>query len=424
MAEGSEETVRGIGYLPVAEAPTERRRPGRSRITLLAVGIALLLGGGVFAATQIGRGSGADTPAGAVDRLFDALNDEDFLGVLESLAAGERDALVGPTQNMVAELKRLEVLSGAANLRAFKGIDLRFSGLRYETTQLTGTLAAVKITRGKAEVTLDPGRLPLGAYIRETFADDLAEAEPTTDSDGVPDGDSSIVTVKEGGEWRVSLWYSVAESARLEAGLPLPDPAERLVARGAASPEAAVDEFVRAGARFDVKRLFELLPPDEARALHDYAPLFLGDVISDLAGTKRNVTVTIRSLKSTVERNGGQALVKLTNVAFDLTSRDPAFTVKVADGCVEIRNNRTREVKRECGDAVDGWSEAAEFFGVPAPRLSLGQPDLGFVVVEREGQWYVSPTRTFLEGFNAILAIFDRQDLDELTEFFQNVAED
>ena len=88
---------------------------------------------------------------------------------------------------------------------------------------------------------------------------------------------ATLVTIKDGDGWHVSLWYSVAEAARKDAGKPAPEFGQGVEAKGADSPEAAVEELFASMGTLDVRRMIELTPPDEMAALHDYAPLFLDD---------------------------------------------------------------------------------------------------------------------------------------------------
>jgi hypothetical protein len=389
-------------------------------VALLAVGIVVVLAGGVFAATQL-AGGGAGSPEGAVERLFDAIAGEDVLGILEAMPPSERNSFRDPLVDFVDELKRLEILSDDADLRSVSGIDLDFPELELASEPITDELAGVRIVRGRARVTTDPSRLPVGSLLRDLIGDELEAQRPTTEESEASGDEDIIVAVKEDGRWYVSLWYTVAELSRRDAGAPLPDPRERVVARGAASPGAAVEEFLRALGAFDIRRLFELLPPDEARALHDYAPLFLDEAEDGLAEARRFVDVEVQAVESDIDQDGSVALVRLTRFDLDVTVPDLGLEFRVVEGCTEIREGG-RLQERFCATDV---TEVPQILGpfVPAapPELDLEQPRTGFVVVRRDGAWYVSPTRTLIEAVNSVLRVLDREDIEEVRDFLEDL---
>lgn len=89
----------GIFRVPVDAVPAPPRRRASAYVAVV-IGIVAMAGGGVFFTRSLGKsGGGADTPAAAVQRMFDAIGHEDVLGVLESLLPSERDLLRQPLQD-------------------------------------------------------------------------------------------------------------------------------------------------------------------------------------------------------------------------------------------------------------------------------------------------------------------------------------
>ena len=82
-----------------------------------------------------------------------------------------------------------------------------------------------------------------------------------------------VATVKRGDQWYVSLFYTIADNAVHQAGLPNPT-AQSSPPDGQDSPEDAVNALHRAGAaQGDLEGVIALLPPDEMGVLHDYGQL-------------------------------------------------------------------------------------------------------------------------------------------------------
>ena len=56
--------------------------------------------------------------------------------------------------------------------------------------------------------------------------------------------------------------------------------------------------------------------------------------------------------------------------------------------------------------------------------LASRVPAQGFVAVQRDGSWYVSPTRTILESIVGTLKAVQRSDLDGIRDFFTSASEE
>jgi len=68
-------------------------------------------GDGHVAGPVRGSAGGAATPAGAVSDLFTALGNSDVIGMLDSVAPGERDAIEPGLEDIFGQFKRLGILS-------------------------------------------------------------------------------------------------------------------------------------------------------------------------------------------------------------------------------------------------------------------------------------------------------------------------
>lgn len=98
--------------------------------------------------------------------------------MLEALPPSERDVLEGPLQDIVGELKRLDILSADAGLESLAGVEAQVDDLELSSQRIRGGLAEVRIDRGTLTTSADPNRLPLGGFVRDVGGDDLSQAGP------------------------------------------------------------------------------------------------------------------------------------------------------------------------------------------------------------------------------------------------------
>ncbi len=412
---------------PEYQEPPPPRRP-KWAVAALALGIVAVLAGGAFAVTQLIGDS--TSPEEAVEKLFQAVADEDVLGVLEALPPSEREVLEGPIEDIVDELKRLDILSGDADLRDLAGVEAEVDDLELSSQRIRDDLAEVRIDRGTITTSADPARLPLGGFTRDVAGDDLSQARPSgpeQDDLSSDDPQDVMVAVREDGRWFVSFWYTVAELARRESDAPPPDPAQRVDPNGAGSAEEAVDGFLRAAVGLDLRRMIELLPPDEARALHDYAPLFLDEAQEAGADFRRSVDIDITQLDlRTAGQDGDRAMVQVERLGFDGAIPEEDLRISYRDGCATLGPLTGRgRTERFCpGEFGEGAPELFSRFlpdDVEAPQLEVAQPELGIATVREDGRWHVSPTRTVLDNILATLRVLDRDDLRALRELFEEL---
>lgn len=430
---------------------------------LLAVGVIGLLIAGIFAALTVGgsttAASGADTPEDAVLQMLDALENEDFIGAAELLLPSERESLVEPTLNMIDELKRLEVLDPELDLSAFPGVDLGFEGVELESTTVSDRLVNIKVVGGTSTSEVDQTLLPLGRLVLDrlptgTLTDEISSSTESLDPDG-----AEVVVVLQEGKWYVSLWYSVAEAARIEAGLPLPNPAQAVVARGADSAEAAVEALIRAGIDLDARRALELLAPSEAAVLQEYAPLFLADTEEAARDARRemrqfNIDIDLRRLDLSSQSRGDDRIVTFDGGELIVTSDVVDFSLEVSNGsataevvmlneevrfeltiigdCFELEirdlSGEVLELMRECADDIEKLFDqfaGGEVFvgGLPDFNIFTENPVLGIAATEENGEWFVSPLGTLLDSQVEVLSVVDQQKLEDLIDWFIDQAE-
>lgn len=392
-------------WSPACTAPAERGR-GRALAGVALVTV-LALAAGAFAVSSVAEDGAPATPEAAVEALFGALEDQDVLGVLDALAPGERQVYQPFVEDLVGELQRLDVLAGDLDLGAIDGVELEIEGLELDSAVLADGVSVVTVVGGTVTSTVDLAVVPVGSLLRELFAAPgwgVPTAPVTSTVALAEDAPFDIVVIDDHG-WHVSLHHSIAELVRKATGARLPDFDAGIEPEGAATPEAAVRELVRAAADLDLRRVVALMPPGEMSALHVYAPSFLGEADQAIAELRADAAldVSVDRLDTEVARAGDTAAVTVTGFAASGSVDGEPFGVTYDGRCfVTTYEGETEEV---CPDELGGRSPASSRAGVGAR--------LGVVAVEHDGAWYVSPTRSILQVLLAVVGSVDRSDLED-----------
>jgi hypothetical protein len=371
------------------------------------VGVAAVLGAATFALAS-SADEGAAGPEEAVEALFAAVEDRDVVGVLDSFAPGERAAFQPVVEDVVDELRRLEVLADDLELDGVAGFELDVRDLALSSRELADGIAVVTVEGGTMTTTVRPDEVPLGDFVRELL-DGSAEGldEATTTSDLIEGDPVELVVVDDDG-WHVSLGYTLAEAARVAAGAPLPDFGAGVEPAGADSPEGAVEAMVAAAVALDLEAVIALLPPGAASALHDYAPLFLPDAEAAVAELRSSaeVDVTLDRLDTDVTRDGDDASVAVTGFAVSGSIGGEPFSASFDGECLSLDTGG--DTVEQCVDDVEAGAGLADG--------ALGEGS-GMVVVEVDGAWYLSPYRTVADAGLAVLALVEPGDLRDPEAF-------
>lgn len=411
-------------HAPASERPgsggvrsTRLRRPLAASAVALSV---LAAGAGTSYAVTRSAPSGAASPAAAVQALLSAAENNDALGALAALDPGERDALTPGLLALVAQLRRLGVLSSTASLAHISGVAVHFAHVATATTYLTPSLAEVSITGGSATGTADLAALPLGAFVRQHAGAHLSGTRQATSA--LASGAAGIATVEDGGRWYVSIGDSIAVDnlrARRETGAP---PASGAITpTGGATPAAAVTTLLDAAAGFDLPGVVADLPPGEMGALQQYAPDFLRRAVDALASEHAKVQVSLDNLELATQPAPGGTLVVVKSLGYRVTM-PPDTTITYANGCETLQvGSRTH---RACTGATTANSALAslppalqQFFAALEPlaqRFRASPPAIGLLTVQEGGRYYVSPVGTLLDDVDAVLARMEPSDLERI----------
>jgi hypothetical protein len=377
------------------------RRGGYKKL-VAGLGALSLIGGATFAARTF-AGQSSSTPTEAVQDMMAAAQKSDLLGMMEQLAPGERNLLIESGVPILEELKRLDVLAPSTNLNAVDAAKVTFAGQTFAELPLRDDIATVKVSGGTVTTSGSASKLS-GSVIKKMAGDSLTDQAAKTTSFTTVD----VVTIKRNGHWYVSGAYSLAEFARKQSGKPMPTLEQSIAAVGADTPEAALREMIEAAGSLNARKAISLLDPEEFGALQDYAPLFIDDVEKAAAKVRPKYTVTFPNLQIAATRNGNSAQVKVTNVSVDLTIPDaggsPVHAVVEGD-CVSVtvEDKSAKRCGAEVGKLIgdlNGDENGPDPFGEMTMKLDQKNQQ-SMTVLQRNGKWFVAPTRTVL---NAVLA--------------------
>ncbi len=401
----------GVGLADYVQEAGPPRRGSRVLVAMATVGVVL---GAAFGVLSLSAGDGAGSPEEAVEDLFDAVAAEDAIGVLEAITPSERDLILPALKDLEGELKRLDVASSELDLRKVRGVDLEVGDVQTAVTPLSDDTAVVRVTGGRVKGALRLGDLPFGSLLSDLIVRDTKPPEAgTADVDGLV-----LVAVKEGGGWHVGLQASLGNAVHGGAvhggndGFPGPDLAGGIPAKGASTPEDAAREMIEAMSARDIRRMIELTPLAESRALHQWGPTFVAwseendfgqgsdiDQVELAVSDGPDGTKTVRLDHYRLRYR--QDTARFSEVTYDgrCTSYSSTFP---GDGGPDLRARG-----QSCGirDPLSPTVDAASF-GV----LGFGAPPTVLSVVEHEGAWFVSPVRSLVATLLDSVRGLDRED--------------
>ncbi len=526
-------------FAPPEKKGGKKKLFGRIGIVVAALG---LVGGGAYAVTQSldSEPEGESTPEAAAEVLFEAIDNDDIIGVTDIMLPSEREAWIEPTTALMTELARLEIVGDDT---VNDGELNNFTGLEFEVTEKleflieplgnSDDLHSVEVVSGTMDVTFDAEKFATIAGDRLGDVDEMmAGAGTETETVDFADEDFTFVVAKEGDDYYASIVYTLAELAREDAGVDLPNFKEALVPQGVDSKEDVVEQIVLAALDGDLEKAAATLDPAEFRVMYDYWSLFGADAIEAyLAARESENPFTIESVSADVqERDGRNVAVvdgfkgSIKDVAsatdIDFESVDGTFTAKgSAEGSdfdVTISDNKLvadvdvdggnikfdADVNREewtakgtfsvegppeeegtisgefdvdiddlagsgslegdiGGETIEGEAEFSYSDGCLSydiastssnPELEVSEgdtqcsddvenlsnvvnlykefsaifddmEDLGVVVVERDGKWFVSGVPTYMYMGVDVLKAIDKEELDELETLWEDIVD-
>jgi hypothetical protein len=406
----------------------------KGKLVAVVVGALVLVAAGIFAITRLGGGDasagGADSPEAAGQAVLDALGDEDVLGMIDVLLPGERETMRGPVSDLAGELTRLEVLSDDASLSDVGGVDVVFATTAVDVEPTNAEDVVNLRMHGDVSVAVDGEALPIGDIVY----DNVPEADPAEVTVEAPEPvafEVPITAVRKDGRWYVSLFYSVAESARAEAGFDIP--ADPIVPTGGDSPEDAVDAFLAGTEALDLRAIVASLNPDEFEALQRYGPAFLDEAQQEI--DTAGVELTLDEADYDVQGDGDRRAVAVTYLSGAITADGETVPFEYEDGCVRATSPDGTETIDSCtfedSAATDVFGADTEAVADLMAMIEAAMADYdnpGVIVQQVDGTWYLSPMATGAEQALAFLRALDREEVEsiggEIAELFGDVMDD
>jgi hypothetical protein len=349
--------------------------------------------------------------------MIDALNKSDVIGVLDNLDPGERNAIEPGLEDIFSQLERIGILSSTADLNDLTGMQISEQGLATSTDQLTPDVAAVTLSGGTNSEAIDPGQLPLGSYFQGLVNHAMNGRSVSTA--GPNSGKTTLATVKVDGGWYVSLGYSIAINALRSSGQSGAPPASGpLQPVGASSPQGAVQALFTSVSQLDLTGLLADLDPEELAAVDAYAPDWLPSVQTALDKVQSQVSIQFGNLSLSTEPVDSGTLVKVGS-GLTLSVKAHGMDLEYANGCYTVTG--TNATEHECISSGHEYDPKLLALLPPAvqpifERLITMRPDTGFVTVDENGAWYVSPTRTYLNAISAELSLFEPGDIQTIIQ--------
>jgi hypothetical protein len=437
--------------LPTDEEKSAKRSKLPAVIAAAVVVVALIAAGLVFANS---RGwfaaSGASSPNEAVNNVVQALADGDVLGVADQLVPSEAHLATDMTGDFLTQLKRLQIVDDSATTDELYALKITLDGITTSPTPISinDHVQVVEVTGGT--ITADIGATSdamkaLTPKIRDAIGDVSADrptretldiATQMADTGGV----LRIATVRQDGRWYPSVLYTLADNiAYSEIG---PDYAAKLrpiPAKGAVTPQRAMDNLVEALIAGDASELVSVLDPGTLAVLHDYVGLTMdspadrclwnglkgnGSATQDPSAACERADVTVLDATWTTAAVTGGQKVSIASLVLESSEgtveidRDPgvpSLTVTGPDGSQTVIDpthvpDFLGDLRNTLGiDLGDQSPQVTEILQRELKEIL----NLGIVMVQdSDGQWYVSPIHTYTDVVLSLLRGLQPADID------------
>jgi hypothetical protein len=397
-AEAAERDAHGddLDTIPfvMSEPTARRRRPLGSMIA--AAGIAALVLVGAFAVSAVVGSGGAGSAEAAVRRLADAVSHEDPLAAADVLAPDEVRSLHGTLDAAAKKAADLQLVQTAS--APLSGVDFNIDGLNLSTESLGDGYAKVTIDAGT--FTASTHKKQFSALMQKVLRDSHDNSSQSDLSKLAADKNlpTFVVAVRSDGRWYVSAAYTVLEYVREANQLPAADFGSGLRAvatLGADTPDAAVQDSMRALAAQDWSKLMTMVSPSEI-PVYDYrnalTALATRDNNNSSGGSSSSFTIDAMSTNAQVDGNTAKVSLKASG-----TTDSGKWSLD--GGCFTAPN---QSVAFPCGPEGAGIRGFA-FGGVDQSSQ--------FTVVKQDGRWFVSPVGTVLDALDHFIAQLDRRSL-------------
>jgi hypothetical protein len=406
----------------------------RKKAAGIVAAFVLLAGGGAtaMALRAASSGGGAATPDKAVRAMIESVSKGDLLGAVDTFPASERTIARDLVDQWVSQAKRLGNMADGATLSKADGYKFAVTGLQTKEDPVTDNVVNVQLTAGAAAFSTDLSGVPLGSAIGISEIGQSSNNGMTSVKTDLGAMDSPIIitTVHDDEGWHPSLMFSAFDTARRNSDSAKPTAADAIKATGSATPEAAVTDMINALGSEDIAKIVELLPPGEFAAAHVYGRTLVPETSSDDDAYQIKYVVSDLVFETQPAKAGKKliptkASIRVTPGAdSDELATDVTLTKKGA-ACVVVvvkdkyDENSTTSCTSSIAKGFGDWGvfdESPEVLDI-IDRMAKKIGELGFVVVNEQGKWYVSPVRTYGDALFTFMSALTSDDSKTITDF-------
>ncbi|MCQ1996464.1 hypothetical protein [Arthrobacter sp. zg-Y1171] len=366
------------------------KKPSRKLTIILVSVLALLviLGLAAFFIVQNMVRGGAGSAESAADKVVEAIESKDIIGLATMVPPEEREPLQRIQEQVMDKVEEFgleEAINKVADEDAdvddeltFDGISITFEGVDPEVTEIDDSTALITYTTGEARIQLDPAEttgairsgLEAGGYEDEEKIDETVQLNELG-ADGSP---LTLVATERGGRWYVSPMYSIAEIINEGEGNDRGSVPE--TAGGSDSPAAAAQAAVEAVPEVvsegSLEPLAGTLSIHEGSLLYLYQDLF-DDMMAGAGGEELNIS-DVRFTDG--DKDGDRAVAVVENITVESEYGDK---ITLTSDCIEGE----RESDSICfGDSGYSIEPSVEMLG--------GAKIMSLTTIEEDGKWRVS----------------------------------
>lgn len=312
---------------------------GNRRIALLAGALAaamLVAIIGVFAVKKLTAPRGAGSPEEAVQAFAAALVAKDPTAIAAAIAPEESRGLAKLTDHVRDMLASGKLTSKGSELSA---IDLKIDGLQLRSSELSKTVARVKVTGGSIDLSaksIEDVPMLLRPLVTENRQADLSRTQVTT---GFP---VVVMTVQDEGGWYVSPLYTYGEYMAMATGVQGSFPDAVPKATTEKTPEDAVKSFLKALAAADTDGAIARLTPHEQGAVQSYSRIW--KPYSGYVSSEFSAEATVNKMTKE-DLGGGAVAVVVESMDLSSSSYDARFNAYLEGDCLSLeaasRNSTT-----------------------------------------------------------------------------------
>lgn len=403
---------------PVQQA--ERKAPVGRIVAIVGLVVAVIAAGFVTWHFFWPRG-GARSPEAAAENLVLAAAEQDPVGMLDMVSPAEVEGLDDVYDTALERAEDEELVEGDGITDA---LEIELSDLEFEVDELGDDLARVTLTDGEYDVSWDPEKLPERLSFLAEASDEESESGDLKD---VFDGEEpSVITIKDGGRWYVTVLGTIADYAYLDGaqnaedeGIDLAEPDYDLVSEDVdpivgEDPEEVIENLVAAVNSGDAEELLANLPEGLVRPLRAYLPVI--ESLQDEAGWDEEIglSVTAEDLElSTEDLDDGRVKVVIEKGTFTANALED-------DGEGDFAS---AEIDGDCVTTDEGFGPETECIGDDEIAADLGLDEIFFVVSEADGGYQFDPAATWIEYAALVVENFDGGFVDDIIDDLEGEVE-